>query len=87
MLEENVDEKYYRSADKVAKLLKSIDINKYKITEPFALDEQNNYIRKDGCVGTIMTDGSSSKHNNRIIEPLCTASRGRGDVKQNSILR
>lgn len=81
MLEENVDEKYYLSADKVAKLLKSIDINKYKITEPLALDEQNNYIRKDGCVGTIMTDGSSSKHNNRIIEPLCAASRGGGDVK------
>ena len=70
MLEENVPEKYYLSEDKVAKLLKSIDINKYKITEPLAFDEQNNYIRKDGCVGTIMTDGSSSKHNNRIIYPL-----------------
>lgn len=36
--------------------------------EPVALDEQNNYIRKDGCVGTLTTDGSSPKHNNRIIE-------------------
>lgn len=34
MLEDNVPEKYYLSDDKVAKLLKSIDINKYKIIEP-----------------------------------------------------
>jgi DNA (cytosine-5)-methyltransferase 1 len=33
-----------------------------------AYDEQNQYIRKDGCVGTLTTDGSSPKHNNRIIE-------------------
>lgn len=39
------------------------------VVEPMALDEQNEYIRTDGCVGTIMTDGSSPKHNNRIIEP------------------
>lgn len=31
------------------------------------LDEQNGYIRQDGTVGTIMTDGSSPKHNNRVI--------------------
>lgn len=36
---------------------------------PLALDEQNQYIRTDGTVGTIMTDGSSPKHNNRVIEP------------------
>ena len=35
---------------------------------PLALDEQNKYIRTDGTVGTIMTDGSSPKHNNRVIE-------------------
>lgn len=40
------------------------------VVEPMALDEQNGYIRKDGCVGTITTDGSSHKKNNRIIEPL-----------------
>lgn len=40
------------------------------INEPCALDEQNQYIRSDGCVGTIMTDGSSPKHNNRVIEPI-----------------
>lgn len=34
---------------------------------PLALDEQNGYVRKDGTVGTIMTDGSSPKHNNRVI--------------------
>lgn len=35
---------------------------------PLALDEQNKYIRTDGTVGTIMTNGSSPKHNNRVIE-------------------
>ena len=38
-----------------------------KIIEPIAYDEQNRYIRKDGCVGTLTTDGSSPKHNNRVI--------------------
>ena len=40
------------------------------VGEPLAYDEQNKYIRKDGCVGTIMTDGSSPKKNSRIIEPV-----------------
>lgn len=40
------------------------------LLEPVALDEQNGYIRTDGCVGTITTDGSSPKHNNRIIETV-----------------
>ncbi len=40
-----------------------------KIIEPLAYDEQNGYIRQDGTVGTLTTDGSSPKHNNRIIEP------------------
>lgn len=39
------------------------------VIEPVALDERNGYIRKDGCVGTLTTDGSSPKHNNRVIEP------------------
>lgn len=38
------------------------------VVEPIAYDEQNNYFRKDGCIGTLTTDGSSPKHNNRIIE-------------------
>lgn len=37
------------------------------IIEMVAYDEQNGYVRKDGTVGTITTDGSSPKHNNRII--------------------
>lgn len=37
------------------------------IVEPLAYDEQNGYIRKDGTVGTLTTDGSSPKHNNRVI--------------------
>ena len=45
------------------------------VVEPMALDEQNGYIRTDGCVGTVMTDGSSPKHNNRIIEPVCINSK------------
>lgn len=36
--------------------------------EPKILDEQNGYVRKDECVGTLTTDGSSPKHNNRVIE-------------------
>lgn len=39
------------------------------IEEPFAYDEQNKYLRRDGIVGTLTTDGSSPKHNNRIVEP------------------
>lgn len=40
------------------------------VVEPLAYDEQNGYIRKDGTVGTLTTDGSSPKHNNRVIEPV-----------------
>lgn len=40
------------------------------IIEPLAYDEQNGYIRKDGTVGTLTTDGSSPKHNNRVVEPV-----------------
>lgn len=40
------------------------------VTEPLALDEQNECVRTDGTVGTLTTDGSSPKHNNRVIEPL-----------------
>ena len=38
------------------------------VGEPLTLDEQNGYIRQDGTVGTLTTDGSSPKHNNRIVE-------------------
>ena len=39
-----------------------------KIVEPLALDEQNGYMRQDGTVGTLTTDGSGPKHNNRVVE-------------------
>ena len=32
-----------------------------------AYDEQNKYFRKDGTIGTLTTDGSTPKHNNRIV--------------------
>ena len=51
------------------------------ITEPIAYDEQNQYLRQDGCVGTLTTDGSSPKHNNRIIEPIVIG--GIGEKKSN----
>ncbi len=40
------------------------------LEEPLAYDEQNGYLREDGIVGTLTTDGSSPKHNNRVVEPL-----------------
>jgi DNA (cytosine-5)-methyltransferase 1 len=40
------------------------------VAEPLAYDEQNGYIRKYGTVGTLTTDGSSPKHNNRVVEPV-----------------
>ena len=54
------------------------------IDVPCAVDEQNKYVRKDGIVGTLTTDGSSPKHNNRVI--VAAAMRGRynedGQVEQ-----
>lgn len=35
-----------------------------------AIDEQNKCVRYDGTVGTITTDGSSPKHNNRVSNGL-----------------
>lgn len=36
----------------------------------YAIDEQNKLVRNDGTVGTITTDGSSPKHNNRVSNGL-----------------
>lgn len=54
---------------------KNIDLNIYRKMAadsdcelPCAIDEQNVNIRKDGTVGTVTTDGSSPKHNNRVLE-------------------
>lgn len=48
------------------------------LEEPIAYDEQNKYLRKDGIVGTLTTDGSSPKHNNRVVEPTKQFSRPHG---------
>lgn len=40
----------------------------YVVDEPIAYDEQNGYTRQDGTVGFLTTDGSSPKHNNRILD-------------------
>lgn len=66
--------------------------NKIVTNEPVAYDEQNNYIRKDGCIGTLTTDGSSPKHNNRIIElnlkqKLCNDLITSGKVKEYDVIR
>ena len=45
------------------------------VIEPIALDEQNRCIRQDGTAGTLTTDGSSPKHNNRVIEPTIWGSK------------
>ena len=42
--------------------------NGVKIIEPIAIDEQNKCFRTDGTVGTLTTDGSSPKHNNRVLQ-------------------
>lgn len=47
------------------------------------LDEQNGYIRNDGTVGTITTDGSSPKHNNRVVEEAKVVG-GVGEMKSNN---
>ncbi|MEG2687750.1 MAG: DNA (cytosine-5-)-methyltransferase [Clostridia bacterium] len=39
------------------------------LKEPIAYDEQNKRLRMDGTVGTLTTDGSTPKHNNRVILP------------------
>lgn len=44
------------------------------LCEPIALDEQNECLRMDGTVGTLTTDGSSPKHNNRVVEPFVRGS-------------
>jgi len=47
--------------------LTSVQKDNY-LCEPIALDEQNGYLWKDGCVGTLTTDGSTPKHNNRVVQ-------------------
>ena len=54
--------------------------------------EQNQYLRQDGCVGTLTTDGSSPKHNNRVVEPnlktkMCNELIASGAFKENDVIR
>lgn len=49
--------------------------------EVLPYDEQNDIVRGDGTVGTIQCNGSSPKHNNRVIECVCVG--GIGDKKSN----
>lgn len=51
----------------VSNALTTVQKDNY-LCEPIALDEQNGYLRKDGCVGTLTIDGSSPKHNNRVVQ-------------------
>ncbi|MEG2273729.1 MAG: DNA (cytosine-5-)-methyltransferase [Clostridia bacterium] len=37
------------------------------LKDPIAYDEQNKRLRMDGTVGTLTTDGSTPKHNNRVV--------------------
>lgn len=53
----NSDQSYY---------IKQIRDN--NIETPVAIDEQNRVVRTDGTVGTLTTNGSSPKHNNRICD-------------------
>ena len=59
------------------------------VDEPVAFDEQNGYLREDGTVGTLTTDGSSPKHNNRVVEPVKQYSRphgfNKGGIKENEV--
>jgi DNA (cytosine-5)-methyltransferase 1 len=68
----NRDERVYEG---VAPTIRS-ERNGLKVAEPLAYDEQNGYIRKDGTVGTLTTDGSSPKHNNRVVENCYVSEKG-----------
>ena len=73
-LEPKILEDFYKSRQpreykEVAPTLRS-EREGLKVIEPMALDEQNGYLRKDGIVGTLTTDGSSPKYNNRVVEPI-----------------
>lgn len=68
--------------------------NGVKIIEYIPLDEQNKYLRQDGCVGTLTTDGNSPKHNNRIVEyepnlkqQLCDKLIQNGMVQEYDVIR
>ena len=64
--DDSIEQKLEVSNREVANALTTVQKDSM-VAIPCAYDEQNQYIRKDDCVGTLTTDGSSPKHNNRII--------------------
>ena len=56
-----------RVGKQVAQTICCTDEQGVAVSAPFAYDEQNGYARTDGTVGTLTTDGSSPKHNNRVV--------------------
>lgn len=57
-----------KQTDVISTIDKSIDFQHIVLGEPVAYDEQNGYLRDDNCVRSLTTDGSSPKHNNRVVE-------------------
>lgn len=62
-----IKQQYYKNS--TSNFLRTDSFGATGVLEPLALDEQNGYVRQDGCVGTLTADGSSPKKNNRVIEP------------------
>ena len=58
-----------RIGEQIAQTLCCTDEQGVAVEAPFAYDEQNGYARSDGTVGTLTTNGSSPKHNNRVVVP------------------
>lgn len=56
-----------RVGKQVAQTICCTDEQGVAVSVPFAYDEQNGIARTDGTVGTLTTDGSSPKHNNRVV--------------------
>jgi DNA (cytosine-5)-methyltransferase 1 len=70
MLEDSVDGKYYLS-DKALNGVLNTSFNCSKLDSRTAHNVGiTPYLRADGCVGALTTDGSSPKHNNRVVEPI-----------------
>lgn len=89
ILEDKVDDKYYLSDKGVKFVLKKLGrwtqiLDGRVGQEVKILDEQNKIIRDD-YVGALTTDGSSPKHNNRVIEPReAEVVGGVGEKKSNN---
>lgn len=56
-----------RIGEQIAQTICCTDEQGVAVEAPFAYDEQNGYARSDGTVGTLTTNGSSPKHNNRVV--------------------